>query len=341
MKQTGLSGYSPAMKQGNEHMVQVFDWALGDAVPAVMSDGQKLVAAIGNFDGVHLGHQQVISKARQAADEVGLPLAILTFSPHPRAYFRPDDAPFLLMDRQAKIEALAAQGADMVVHIAFTAELQSCSAEGFVRDVLARLGVVQLFAGADFAFGRGRSGDMDILAELGTHHSMAITPVSLVPDEHSATISSSRIRAALQSGQIALASSMLGHDPVISGPILQGDQRGRLLSFPTANLSMTNLLAPAFGVYAVEAQLGEPANGAKLYGVANIGVRPTVNDRGVLCEVHLFDFDQEIYGERLTVYVKDFIRSEAKFNGLEELKAQIAKDVEAAKRLLPQPSLTA
>ena len=182
---------------------------------------------------------------------------------------------------------------------------------------------------------------MEMLSALGTAHNMSIEPVQLVPDEHSATISSSRIRAALQSGQITLAASMLGHDPVISGPVLQGDQRGRLLSFPTANLSLAHLLAPAFGVYAVEAQLGMPATGARLRGVANIGVRPTVNDRGILCEVHLFDFDQDIYSERLTVYLKDFIRSEAKFSGLDALKSQIAKDVEAAKSLLPQPSLTA
>lgn len=333
------------MKQDGNYMLQDFDWSLGNPLPIELSErqdkGQKFVAAIGNFDGVHLGHQRVISKARQAADMAGLPLAIITFSPHPRAYFRPDDAPFLLMDKQAKTEALQAAGADMVIYVAFTKALQSCSAEAFARDVLAQLGVCHLFAGADFAFGRGRSGDMQTLTELGTAYDMSVTPVSLLSDDHAATISSSRIRAALQSSQIALAASMLGHDPVISGQVLKGDQRGRLLDFPTANLPLTDVLAPAFGVYAVEAQIGTPADGVRLQGVANIGVRPTVNDRGILCETHIFDFDQDIYGERLTVYLKGFIRNEAKFNGLEELKAQIAKDVETARSLLPHTSLTA
>ena len=253
------------MKQVMKHMVQDFEWALGDVLPR-----SCLRTEIGGRYWESIAHEISAGdcQGKRGTDKAGLPLAILTFSPHPRAYFRPDDAPFLLMDKQAKTEALRAQGADIVIYIAFTSELQSCSAKAFVGNVLAKLGVRQLFAGADFAFGRGRSGDMGMLAELGQLHDMTVTSVQLVPDEHSATISSSRIRAALQSGQIALATSMLGHDPVISGTILQGDQRG-VLAFPTARLSMTNLLAPAFGVYAVEAQLGMPADGVKLHRVAN------------------------------------------------------------------------
>ena len=318
-------------------MVAVCDWMHGD--PPV--DGGPFVAAIGNFDGVHLGHKQLLEQARLAAQTAGLPFAVLTFSPHPRAYFRPDDAPFLLQDRQAKTDALSAAGADQVIYIAFDKALQTCSAESFVHDVLQPLGIVQLFAGADFAYGKGRSGDMSSLAKLGAQVGISVTSVPLLQDEHAATISSSRVRAALQSGQVALAAAMLGHDPVIAGTVQQGDQRGRLLQFPTANLSLSSLLAPAFGVYAVEAQLGTPASGPRLQGVANIGIRPTVNDRGVLGEVHLFDFDRDIYGERLTVYLKAFIRAEKKFSGLEELQAQIAKDAHSARTLLPSSSLTA
>lgn len=352
-------GYSPAMKQDDTHMARDVDWALGDAIPDALAGNAGIVAAIGNFDGVHRGHQHVITQARLQAENAGLPLVILTFTPHPRAYFRPDDVSFLLMDRQSKYEALRASGADVVVHIAFTPELQSCSAEDFVNQVIVKLGVKYLFAGADFAFGRGRSGDMDTLKQLGAACNIEVSPVPLLQDAHAAIISSSRIRAALQSGQVELAANMLGHDPVIAGPVLQGDQRGRLLNFPTANLSLTGVLAPAFGVYAVEAlivpaleasdnQLSDKkmphtqnVESNRLQGVANIGIRPTVNNRGILCETHLFDFDQDIYSERLYVYLKHFIRAEQKFNGIEELQAQIAKDADTARTLLPHTSLTA
>ena len=341
MKRGQFLGYSSAMKSLSDKNKCDWDWAFGETVPEGLQNSNGVVAAIGNFDGVHQGHQHLIAQARSAAIAAGLPLAILTFSPHPRAYFRPDDPPFLLMDRQTKYETLQSEGADMVVHIAFNSDLQSCSAEGFVKDVLVKFGVRHLFAGADFAFGRGRSGDMSMLEQLGATCDIHVTSVPLLHDVHAATLSSSRIRAALQSGQIEHAAEMLGHSPIIAGPVLLGDQRGRLLDFPTANLALNDVLTPAFGVYAVDALISSTGAPRKLQGVANIGVRPTVNDRGILCEVHLFDFDEDIYGERLSVYLKHFIRAEQKFNGLEELKAQITKDAEAARSLLPPSTLTA
>lgn len=326
---------------------KVKDWALGDDLRAGQSaQYQPMVAAIGNFDGVHLGHQHLINQAKLAAGDKGLPLGILTFTPHPLAYFRPDDAPFLLMDRQAKSEALIAAGADFIVHIAFDPMLQACEAGDFVSQVLQPLGVKHLFAGTNFAYGHERGGDMTALKALAGAHDIDVTALALLADEHAAILSSTRIRAALQSAQVELAAAMLGHDPVISGVVVGGDQRGRLLSFPTANIMLNDVLAPAFGVYAIEAQLGVPATGPqapklRLQGVANIGIRPTVNDRGLLGEVHLFDFDRDIYGMRLTVYLKSFIRAEKKFGGLDELQAQIAKDAQSARSLLPPPLLTA
>jgi len=314
-------------------------WAVGDAP----LDTGACVAAIGNFDGVHRGHATVIRAAIDAARARGVAAAAITFDPHPREFFRHDDAPFHLADRMEKDRLLAALGLDLVIHVTFDDNLRCTDAAGFVTNVLPALGVTDLFAGTDFAFGRGRGGDLDTINAIGSDIGISASAVSLMSDANSAVISSSRIRAALQAGEAEQAAAMLGHDWAVTGTVQLGDQRGRTIGFPTANIPLGALLHPAFGVYAVQMFEDDPQTGYTLLGngVANIGVRPTVEDRGVLCEAHLFDQQPDLYGRRLAVCLKSFIRAERKFTGIDELTAQIAKDARAARAILPPLRQTA
>lgn len=230
----------------------------------------------------------------------------------------------------------------------FDEALRSTDAERFVTEILPALGVRSLYAGADFAFGRGRGGDIASINALGANSNgdgigIDATGISLLADDNSAVVSSSRVRAALQAGEPEQAAEMLGHDWAITGVVQQGDQRGRTIGFPTANIPLGNLLHPAFGVYAVQIFSAEPGSEYHLLGngVANIGIRPTVEDRGVLCEAHIFDQQIDLYGQRLAVTLKSFIRPERKFSGIDELTDQIARDAEAARTILPQIRQTA
>lgn len=305
-------------------MAEIINWTLGDAPRRT----GPLIAAIGNFDGVHKGHQQLIAKACQlAAEQPGSQPAVLTFSPHPRSWFRPSDTPFLLADEIVKNRLLAEAGAAHIIHVTFNKALQQTEASDFASQVLQPLQISHLVGGVDFAFGKGRSGT---LASLG--ESVAVTAMPLLTDENGAVISSSRIRAALQAGQPAQAAEMLGRPPVLAGEVLHGDQRGRQLDFPTANIQLGAFQHPAYGVYAIMAEC-EGVAGC-FAGVANIGKRPTFADRGVLAEAHLFDFDQDIYGKRLEIQLKAFVRPEQKFTSLDSLRAQIAADAAQAKDYL-------
>ena len=307
---------------------KIIHWARGDE----WRQGEAVVAIIGNFDGVHKGHQHLLSHARMLADDLGHKLAVITFAPHPRAFFRPQDPPFLLMDEPQKNKALHQVGADLIIHIKFDEALRKASPEEFVQEVLQPLRITHLFAGEDFAFGKGRAGDIDMLSRAGEAFDMRVTGVPLLSDDNQMVISSTRIRAALQAGQVELAEQMLGRPYVISGIVASGDQRGRTIGFPTANIILDHQLQPAFGVYAIMAMIdGEHKSFA---GVANIGQRPTVNDRGILAEAHLFDFNADIYGKRLEIALKGYVRAEMKFEGLEALKAQIATDCETAKQII-------
>ena len=318
---------------------QTISWSVGDAP----LQGGPIVAAIGNFDGVHRGHQQVINAAISAARSQGHASAVITFDPHPREFFRHDDAPFHLADRQEKDRLLAALVVDRVIHVTFDDALRATDAEKFVTEILPALGVCRLFAGSDFAFGRGRGGDIDTINALGADIGITASSVSLLADDNSAVVSSSRVRAALQEGAPERAADMLGHDWAITGVVQQGDQRGRTIGFPTANIPLGSLLHPAFGVYAVRIFSADPGTAYQLLGngVANIGIRPTVEDRGVLCEAHLFDQQLDLYGQRLAVCLKSFIRPERKFTGIDELTDQIAKDARTARTLLPPIRQTA
>ena len=330
------------MKNQQENMVDVIDWAINDAPLAKdCSCTPGLAAAIGNFDGVHRGHQKVIAAATEAAERENLTPAVITFDPHPREFFRRDDAPFHLADRQEKdrlLSGLLGQSTPAkVIHVRFDDALRRTDARHFISDVLGSLGVRHLFAGIDFAFGKGRGGDFETINKVGKDVGMEATALPLLVDDNTAVISSSRIRAALQAGDPESAAVMLGRDWAVTGKVIKGDARGRSIGFPTANIRLGSLQLPAFGVYAVEVDLQEDDGQVWKIGngVANIGIRPTVQNRGVLCETHLFDCDVDLYDERLLVRLKAFLRPEQKFSGIEELICQIGLDTKKARQLLP------
>lgn len=312
-------------------------WQIGDAP----LDGPPLAAAIGNFDGVHRGHQKLVMAACEAAKRDGLMPAIITFNPHPRDFFRREAAPFRLADNAEKDRLLSGLHVERIIHVSFDDALRRTDAEDFVSSVLPAIGVKQLFAGADFAFGRGRGGQIDTINDYGVAVGIKAYRVPLLQDDNSVVISSSRIRAALQAGDPSAAAAMLGRDWAVTGTVITGDQRGRTIGFPTANITLENLQHPAFGVYAVEIDLddGQAAPRRLAGGVANIGIRPTFEERGVFCEAHLFDGNYELYGQRLLVRLKAFLRPEQRFAGIDELLAQIAADAEQARLILSDLTL--
>lgn len=312
-------------------------WQIGDAP----LDGPPLAAAIGNFDGVHRGHQKLVMAACEAAKRDGLMPAIITFNPHPRDFFRQEAAPFRLADNAEKDRLLSGLHVERIIHVSFDDALRRTDAEDFVSSVLPAIGVKQLFAGADFAFGRGRGGQIDTINDYGVAVGIKAYSVPLLQDDNSVVISSSRIRAALQAGDPSAAAAMLGRDWAVTGTVITGDQRGRTIGFPTANITLENLQHPAFGVYAVEIDLddGQAAPRRLAGGVANIGIRPTFEERGVFCEAHLFDGNYELYGQRLLVRLKAFLRPEQRFAGIDELLAQIAADAEQARLILSDLTL--
>ncbi len=286
--------------------------------------------ALGNFDGVHLGHAAVLRAAHAARPE--LPLAALTFEPHPREHFRPEDPPFRLTLLPAKAAALRALGVAHVHALPFGAELAAMGAEGFVEQVLHRgLGARHLACGADFAFGHRRGGDVAFLRGAAEARGIGL---SVVPhlDDAEGPISSTRIRRLLQDGYPERAALLLGRPFAITGTVSHGDKRGRTIGFPTANIPLGRHLEPARGVYAVRATL---ADGRVVPGVANLGRRPTAGGDAVSrLEAHLFDFSGDLYGQEASVALERFLREERKFESFEALKAQIAVDAAAARAAL-------
>ena len=296
------------------------------------------VVAIGNFDGVHLGHQAVIRQAGEIARSLDVPLAVLTFEPHPRSVFRPDQSCFRLTPMIAKAHALKRVGVDHVFIQDFTLEFSRQSPESFVLDTLVRdFGAKHLVIGGDFCFGKDRQGNAALLESMGREHGFDVTAATLVKDQSSEVLSSSRIRDYLRNGNPGAAARILGRYWEIDGTVLHGFERGRTIGFPTANLSMENYLLPSLGVYAVRvAKSGVEGFGLTHWynGVANIGNRPTLDGDSVNLEVFIFDFDEDIYDMDLRVQIVDYLRPEKKFDGLAALTDQIAKDSEQAKELL-------
>ena len=286
--------------------------------------------ALGNFDGVHLGHHAVLRAAHAARPD--LPLAALTFEPHPREHFRPEDPPFRLTLLPAKAAALRAAGAAFVFALPFDDAFAAMSAEDFVEQVLHRgLGAKHLACGPDFAFGHRRGGDVAFLAREAEARGMGLSIVPPV-QQGSEAISSTRIRRLLQDGYPDRAAEKLGRPWEIRGTVVHGDKLGRVLGWPTANIWIGRHLEPARGVYAVTIALPD---GTEAKGVANVGRRPTLGgDPETRLETFIFDYSGDLYGAEIGVRLVHFLRPDAKFAGLEELKAAIAEDVRQARAIL-------
>lgn len=288
--------------------------------------------AIGNFDGVHRGHQAVLDLSRRA----DAPLAVMTFEPHPRELFAPQAPAFRLMGLEARADRLADFGVEKLFLVPFDREFSAITAEGFCADVLAgRMGARQVVVGADFRFGAKRAGDIAFLQDAGERLGFDVVIADLVA-EAGDEVSSTAIRTALSEGRVRDAHAMLGHLHRIEGVVEQGDQRGRDLGLPTANLSMDGLLIPRFGVYAVRVTIKDGPHAGEYNGVSSLGVRPTFGVNKPNFETFIFDFKGDIYGARISVGLVEYLRPEEKYDDLNALIDQMNLDMANAKSVLSQ-----
>src|SRR5215469_501047 len=296
------------------------------------------VIAVGNFDGVHLGHQALIGEANDLAQERSGLLGVLAFEPHPQEFFRPSPESFRLTPFRTKARLIAGEGADVMFALAFDAEMAARSAQEFVLEVLVDgLGASHVVVGADFQFGKGRSGNATVLAYMGDMEGFGVTVFEPVGVGGSDKISSTRIRDALKQGRPDEAAQLLGHWWTVESRVEQGDARGRAIGFPTANMRLVDCLKPAFGIYAVRAMVMEDDKPiARHDGVANFGIRPMsmFKTSEPLLETFLFDFSGDLYGKHLAVELIAYLRPEAKLEGIDALKAQVAKDSDEARAVL-------
>lgn len=312
-------------------MARPFERIAGDLkLPSRLRGG---VVAIGNFDGVHRGHQAVLQRALEEAGRRGVPALVLTFEPHPRKVFRPDAPLFVLSPPAMKARLLRQLGFDAVVEQAFTREFASRSAESFVAEILEdRLGIACAVTGFDFHFGKDRQGDPAYLTAAGERHGFGVTLVSAFRDEGAEVVSSSRIRALLEGGAPEEAAGLLGYRFTVESEVIGGQKLGRTLGFPTANMKLAPDAALKEGVYAVRFRRQD---GVLHDGVASFGRRPTVDDNGApLLETFLFDFGGDLYGQICQVSFFSYLRGEAKFDGLDALVAQMKRDEAEARELL-------
>ncbi len=289
------------------------------------------ILALGNFDGFHLGHQAVVGEAVRWARAEHRPAIVATFDPHPARLFQPDAPPFRLTTLDQRQELFEAAGAAAMLVFHFDRELASTSAEDFVGALLGqRLGAGGLVTGEDFTFGKGRAGNVGVLAELGAQAGIAARTVGPVA-AGGEIVSSSRIRGALQAGDSETAARLLTRPFAIRGTVEHGDKRGRAIGYPTANIALGAYLRPRYGIYAVTGRLPD---GTLLMGAANLGVRPTFEPPRELLEPFFFDWSGDLYGQEIEVAFHHFLRPEAKFDTLDALTAQMAQDCEAARKLL-------
>ena len=287
-------------------------------------------AALGNFDGLHIGHQAVIEAARRP----GMPLGVITFEPHPREFFTPNAPAFRLMNAESRRNRLERLGVECLFQLPFDADLASLTPEAFARDVLAEgLGLRHVVVGADFCFGKRRAGSAGMLRDLGAALGFEVTILPLI-DSAGAALSSTAIRQALSEGRPRDAARMLGHRHRIDGEVRHGAKRGRELGYPTANMALEGLHLPRFGVYAVKVQVMSGPHAGAHDGVASLGVRPMFGENTPNLEVHLFDFQGDLYGTHLSVALVDYLRGEEKFASLEALIAQMDADSVRARALL-------
>ncbi|MEX3014397.1 bifunctional riboflavin kinase/FAD synthetase [Gymnodinialimonas hymeniacidonis] len=286
--------------------------------------------AIGNFDGVHRGHQHVLGLAKR----LDAPLGVVTFEPHPREVFAPDAPPFRLMNAAARANRLEKLGVDLLAELPFDTRLMSLSAEDFVATVLVEgLGISHAVVGADFRFGKERGGDAEMLQDLGKQHGFDVTIATLLEGDTGA-VSSTAIRQALSDGRPADAAEMLGHWHRIEGPVLHGEKRGRELGYPTANMNLDGLHVPKPGVYAVTVEVRDGPHAGTYGGVANLGFRPMFELETPNLETFLFDFKGDLYGTHLSVGLVSYLRGEANFDSLDALIVQMDADSAAARAAL-------
>lgn len=287
--------------------------------------------ALGNFDGVHEGHQAVIGRAVELARAQARPAIVATFDPHPVRYFRPDTPPFRLTSLDQRAELFAAAGADAMLVFAFDGRLAGTSAADFVNELLVgRLGIGAVVTGSDFTFGKDKGGNTGVLARLGAAAGMiveAVPPVS----EDGVVISSSRIRQALWNGDPQEAARLLTRPFAIRGTVQHGDKLGRTIGYPTANIDLGTYIRPKYGIYAITGHLPD---GRMLKGAANIGIRPTFDPPKELLEPYFFDFAEDLYGQDIEVAFYHFLRPEAKFDSLDALVEQMDRDCARARELL-------
>ncbi len=307
--------------------------------PAALPEAHRgAVLVIGNFDGVHIGHERVIANAAAHATKIGAPLGVMMFEPHPRAFFTggASHAPsFRLTKVSTRRRLLAQHNIDFMLVMAFDAELAACAAQDFITAILVRqLEIAAVAVGHDFRFGHKRGGDTAMLSEFAAAYDfeVLITP-AVMEAKHNEPYSSSAIRAALVEGDAPHAAALLGRCWGIEGVICEGDKRGRTINFPTINMALEDYLQPRFGVYAVRAEiLSGNFAGEVMNGVANLGLRPTIEGGAAArLESHLFDFSGDLYGAVAFVALHQFIRPEQKFASLEALAAQIGKDAAKAR----------
>lgn len=303
-----------------------------DQLPPGMRGG---VVALGNFDGVHRGHQAVIGRALERARARGGACGVMTFEPHPRAVFKPDQPAFRLTPFRVKARHVESLGPDFLWVQHFDRDFSTIEAEDFVRDVLWRgLGVKHVVVGYDYVFGHNRRGTVKLLEEMAADCGFGVTEVEPVTAFAGGTYSSTRVRTLLADGHVKAAAQLLGRFWEIDGRVEHGDKRGRTIGFPTANLQLGEYLHPAGGVYAVRAGVERDGETEWHDGVANFGNRPTFDKTDVLLEVHLLDFDGDLYGQHLRVALIDRLRDERRFDGLDALKTQISRDADQARAVL-------
>ncbi|MFZ5706736.1 MAG: bifunctional riboflavin kinase/FAD synthetase [Pseudomonadota bacterium] len=301
-------------------------------VPAHLRGG---AVALGNFDGFHRGHQAVVGAAIAHGRATGRPVLVASFDPHPVRFFRPDAPPFRLTTLDQRAGLFAEAGADAMLVFRFDAALASLTPEQFVADLLIeRAGAAHVVTGEDFTFGKGRSGNVAILAEIGARHGMTTAAIGPVSDDKG-PISSSRIRAALTEGDPQEAARLLTRPFRIAGTVQHGDKVGRTIGYPTANIALDRYLRPRYGIYAVRGRLPD---GRVIDGAANVGIRPTFDPPKELLEVFFFDFAESLYDQAIEIEMIAYIRPEAKFDSLEALTEQMDRDCAEAKRILAASS---
>ncbi len=286
---------------------------------------------IGNFDGVHLGHRALFSKVKSWAEKLHGQSVVMTFNPHPLEFFRPGNGPAFITTHERKLELIGEAGIDVTIVVPFDETFARTSATEFVEDLLVdRVGIKAIVVGHDYRFGLGREGDIDFLRRMGEQYAFHVDAVSGI-DVEGTVVSSTLIRQCIHGGDLREAGRLLGRPYEIKGAVVSGRNRGaRLLGFPTANIEMANHATPKRGIYAVQVDIDGRLHG----GAANLGYNPTFGDTALSLEVHIFDFNENIYGKSITVRFIDRLRDEQKFSGPEELAKQICRDVERAREVL-------